>query len=225
LGIILSKQNKADKKAVHYNLIDSKNLLLIFTRNPVLGKCKTRLAAKVGDETALNIYKFLLQHTVDFTKDLEAAKQVYYSEEIWEDDIWDATYFDKRLQSGEDLGARMANAFQAGFSSGFEKIIVIGSDMFDLNKADIKSAFSELRHNDYVIGPASDGGYYLLGMTTFNLELFQNKLWGKSSVFEATLKDLENEKLSLLDERNDIDLYEDIKDNEVFSPFLKHMNT
>jgi len=223
MGIILPKQNKEDKKTVHYNLVDSKNLLLIFTRNPVLGKCKTRLAATVGDEAALKIYKFLLQHTVDFTKDLHTAKQVYYSEEIWKDDVWDSKVYDKRLQSGQDLGVRMANGFQDGFASGFEKIIVIGSDVFDLNKSDIENAFLKLSDNDYVIGPASDGGYYLLGMKKFNPMLFNNKKWGESTVLSDSLSNLRNEKVALLDERNDIDLYEDIKDNEVFYPFIKHI--
>lgn len=210
---------------MHYDLVGSKNLLLIFTRNPVLGKCKTRLAATVGDESALEIYKFLLQHTVAITKSLTAAKQVYYSEEIKEDDIWDSKFYVKKLQSGQDLGVRMANAFQEGFASGFEKIIVIGSDMFDLDQKDIEIAFSTLAENDFVIGPAQDGGYYLLGMSTFNAELFQNKEWGKPTVLEATLKNLKDEKMTLLDERNDVDLYEDIKNNEAFHPFIKHIKS
>jgi len=133
------------------------------------------------------------------------------------------TYFDKRLQTGEDLGVRMANAFQEGFTSGFEKIIIIGSDMYDLDSETIESAFSSLSNNDFVLGPAQDGGYYLLGMNTFNPNLFQNKEWGTSTVLETTLKDLKEENVTLLDMRNDVDLYEDIVDNEVFQPFLKHL--
>lgn len=225
MGIISPKQNQVDKKTVHYNLVNSKNLLLIFTRNPVLGKCKTRLAAKVGNEAALDIYKFLLQHTVDFTKDLTAIKQVYYSEEIWNDDIWDSSFYDKRLQKGSGLGTRMANAFQDGFASGFEKIIVIGSDMYDLQQSDIEAAFSSLKKKNFVIGPADDGGYYLLGMNTFNGKLFQNKEWGTSNILVETLKDLHEEKVTLLAERNDIDIYEDIENNEVFYSFIKHLKS
>lgn len=210
---------------MHYELVGSKNLLLIFTRNPVLGKCKTRLAATVGDESALEIYKFLLQHTADFTKNLTAVKQVYYSDEIWNDDIWDSKFYDKKLQSGQDLGARMANAFQGGFASGFEKIIIIGSDMYDLHQSDIEAAFSSLEKNNFVVGPANDGGYYLLGMNTFHAKLFQSKAWGESKVLEATLKDLKDEKIAVLEEKNDIDLYEDIENNEVFYPFIKHIKS
>lgn len=210
---------------MHYSAVDSKNLLLIFTRNPVLGKCKTRLAVTVGEEAALEIYKFLLQHTVEITKNLKAVKRVYYSEEIWTDDIWHSGFYNKRLQEGHDLGVRMANAFQDGFASGFEKIIIIGSDMYDLTQKDIETAFSGLEENNFVIGPAQDGGYYLLGMSTFNAEVFQNKEWGTSTVLEATLNDLQAEKLIVLDERNDIDLYEDIENNEVFYPFIKHIKS
>jgi len=183
------------------------------------------LAATVGDEAALEIYKFLLQHTVDFTKNLAAVKQVYYSEEIWKDDIWNSTFYDKRLQSGQDLGVRMANAFQDGFASGFEKIIIIGSDMYNLNQDDIEDAFSGLEHGDYVIGGAHDGGYYLLGMKKFNPKIFQNKKWGANTVFGDTLDDLDGENIYCKEIRNDVDVYEDIENDEVFYPFIKHIKS
>nr|WP_298997187.1 TIGR04282 family arsenosugar biosynthesis glycosyltransferase [uncultured Allomuricauda sp.] len=199
------------------------NLLLIFTRNPELGKCKTRLAAKTGDRAALDIYKFLLNHTVSFTHRLSVSKSVYYSEEIWENDIWDNSIYQKRLQTGKDLGKRMEQAFAHGFDSGFKKIIIIGSDMYNLSKADLEDAFSSLDKHDFVIGPAQDGGYYLLGMTLPNSKVFQNKNWGTETVLEDTLKDLEKENFFLLPEKNDVDHYEDIKDVQAFQPFLKHM--
>lgn len=201
--------------------MQSKNLLLIFTRNPELGKCKTRLAATVGNETALEIYKFLLQHTVSITKNIPAVKQVYYSEEIWEKDIWNTTIFEKKLQNGANLGDRMANAFEQGFENGFEKILVIGSDMYDLDATTIENAFSELDKSDFVIGPAQDGGYYLLGMKKFNVDVFKNKAWGTNTVLNDTLKNLEKYKIKLLDIRNDVDVYEDIKDISAFNSFLK----
>ncbi|MDF0715230.1 TIGR04282 family arsenosugar biosynthesis glycosyltransferase [Muricauda sp. 334s03] len=201
----------------------SKNLLLILTRNPELGKCKTRLAAKVGNRTALDIYKFLLDKTVSFTKDLKVEKWVYYSEEIWKDDIWDNKVYQKKLQSGSDLGARMMNAFKEGFQAGFEHIIIIGSDMFHLNQSDMEEAFSQLKDHNFVVGPAEDGGYYLLGMKSLKKELFQNKDWGTNTVLGDTLSDIKNEKVSLLSEKNDVDHYEDIKDIEAFAPFLKHI--
>ncbi len=223
MGIILPQEKKNESATVSYHNIASKNLLLVFTRNPELGKCKTRLAAKVGDESALDIYKFLLNHTVAITQNVNAAKQVWYSEEIWMNDIWDNAVYDKRLQQGTDLGVRMANAFQAGFASGFERVIVIGSDMYDLSEDDLEKAFTILKVKDFVIGPAEDGGYYLLGMKAFNAEVFKNKTWGTSSVLQNTLNDLKNENIKLLEARNDVDVYEDIGTTDAFLPFLKHL--
>ena len=117
-------------------LTDSPNsLLLIFTRNPELGKCKTRLAATIGNESALKVYEFLLQHTAAVTRGVSATKRIYYSEEIWEDDLWSDPVFEKHLQEGIDLGARMHQAFKNGFEEGFEKIIIIGSDLYEKTKS------------------------------------------------------------------------------------------
>ncbi len=223
MSIISPQAAKKEAATINYLNIASKNLLLIFTRNPELGKCKTRLAATVGDEAALDIYKFLLQHTATITKNINAAKQVWYSEEIWETDIWENKYFDKRLQQGSDLGVRMAQAFEAGFATGYERIIVIGSDMHDLNQQDIENAFDTLKNNDFVIGPAIDGGYYLLGMTRLEKALFQNKTWGTKTVYKDSLQNLENERIAILEAKNDVDIYEDIETIPAFKPFLKHL--
>ena len=199
------------------------SLLLILTRNPELGKCKTRLAKKVGDAAALDIYKYLLNHTVSFTKDLDVEKWVYYSESIWENDIWDQHIYQKKLQIGNDLGEKMLNAFQEGFHSDFEKIIIIGSDMYHLSQTDLEEAFLRLDEHDYVVGPAEDGGYYLLGMKSLKKEVFQNKSWGTDTILSDTLKDLESGSIFMLPEKNDVDYYEDIKNIEAFQPFLKHI--
>ena len=196
---------------------------MILTRNPELGKCKTRLAATVGDRAALEIYQFLLQHTVSLTKHLKVEKWVYYSEEIWEDDMWDNAHYQKKLQIGKDLGERMQNAFKEGFQAGFEKIIVIGSDMYNLAQTDLEEAFSKLETHDYVVGPAEDGGYYLLGMKSLNEALFRDKEWGTDTVLADTLQDLKTARVGLLPERNDKDYYEDIKDIKAFAPFIKHI--
>jgi hypothetical protein len=152
---------------------------------------------------------------------LKVEKSVYYSEAIWQDDIWDATIYQKKLQSDGDLGVKMASAFQEGFEAGFEKIIVIGSDMYDLNEGDIENAFSQLSKTDFVIGPAEDGGYYLLGMKTLEPSVFKNKEWGTETVLKATINDLKNKNRILLDTRNDVDYYEDIANISAFKPFLK----
>ncbi len=202
-------------------MTNSKNLLLIFTRNPVLGKCKTRLAATIGDPAALEVYKFLLRHTANITHGLNVHKKVYYSESIWKNDVWDEKVYEKNVQQGNNLGERMAQAFSQGFNQGFEKIIIIGSDMLDLSPSDLENAFSALDENNFVIGPAEDGGYYLLGMKIFKPQLFQNKDWGKDTVLADSMADLQTEKISVLASKNDIDVYEDIKDIDAFQPFLK----
>ncbi len=221
MALLTSKDTNSDKEmAFDFHFPTSKKALIIFTRNPELGKVKTRLAKTVGDESALNIYKFLIQHTVEITKDLNVDKYVFYSEEIHKYDAWDFDIFRKKLQSGNDLGERMHNAFVDIFNMGYEMAIIIGCDMFDMNKKDLETAFDALKTNSFVIGPAQDGGYYLLGMKEPQQKIFLNKEWGTSSVLERTLKDLEKENHLLLKERNDIDYYEDIADEEVFQQFL-----
>lgn len=199
----------------------SKNLLLIFTRNPELGKAKTRLAKTVGDETALEIYKFLLERTHDISKKVSSDKAVYYSVEIKKNDIWNENQYQKKLQIGEDLGIRMQNAFKNGFEAGYEKVMIIGSDLYDLSSENIEKAFTELDENDVVIGPAEDGGYYLLGMKSLIKKVFENKEWGTSTVRKDTLADLIDKKVKLLSLKNDIDVYEDIKNiPEIMNRFV-----
>jgi rSAM/selenodomain-associated transferase 1 len=198
-----------------------KNLLLIFTRNPELGKAKTRLAKTVGDETALEIYKFLLEKTRDISSKVTSDKAVYYSVKIRENDIWNENTFQKHQQVGVDLGIRMLNAFKNGFDAGYEKVMIIGSDLYDLTSENIETAFNELNNNDLVIGPAEDGGYYLLGMNSLHSTIFKNKNWGTETVRKDTLSDLKDQKVKLLAFKNDIDVYEDILNiPEIMSTFI-----
>jgi rSAM/selenodomain-associated transferase 1 len=201
------------------------NLLIIFTRNPELGKVKTRLAKDVGDQSALEIYEFLLKHTVSVTKDLEFTKEVYYSEEIQHNDIWDEDIYIKKKQIGGGLGEKMEQAFLSGFKKGYKNIIIIGSDLYALNREELKEAFKALETFEYVLGPAEDGGYYLLGMNIFNEKIFKNKAWGTDTVLRDTLIDLKDQQIGLLDEHNDIDVYEDIKEHEDFQQFLQHLKS
>ncbi|WP_439131761.1 TIGR04282 family arsenosugar biosynthesis glycosyltransferase [Polaribacter sp.] len=200
----------------------NKNLLLIFTRNPELGKAKTRLAKTVGDETALEIYKFLLERTKNIASEVKSAdKAVYYSVKIRENDIWDANIFQKHQQFGEDLGIRMLNAFKNGFEAGYQKVLIIGSDLYDLSSTNIEKAFVALDENDVVIGPAEDGGYYLLGMNSLQEKVFKNKEWGTATVRKSTLTDLNDKKVKLLAFKNDIDVYEDIENiPEIMQMFI-----
>jgi rSAM/selenodomain-associated transferase 1 len=198
----------------------SKNLLIIFTRNPELGKVKTRLAKSVGDETALEIYQFLLDKTKEVTQGLDCTKVIFYSKEIGQDDIWDRNLYEKEVQFGSDLGVKMKNAFETGFDNNYDKVLVIGSDLYDLEASHINEAFEELDNSDVVIGPALDGGYYLLGLKKVYPEIFKNKSWGTSSVRKDTLKNLEKVDVHLLAMLNDVDIIEDIEHHPAFTKFL-----
>jgi uncharacterized protein len=186
------------------------NLILIFTRNPELGKVKTRLAATIGDFNALEIYKILLKHTVKVVNEIQVSKRVLYSEIINHVDIWDPIEYQKKMQFGNDLGEKMENAFADGFAEGYKKIIIIGTDLYDLEESDFENAFENLKNHDVVIGPADDGGYYLLGLKSIPNGIFTNKKWGSNSVLSDTLSDIEDLDVFLLESKNDIDTFDDI---------------
>ena len=189
----------------------NKNIVIVFVRNPELGKVKTRLAKTIGDENALKIYTILLKHTESILHKLSSDKVVYYSEEIQVNDLWDATRYQKKLQQGANLGARMQNAFETAFKNSYEKVVIVGSDLFDLKPSHIEDAFSALENNEVVLGPSLDGGYYLLGMKKMHPTVFKNKEWGTDSVLESTLKNLNQQNVKLLEALNDIDTFEDLE--------------
>lgn len=142
----------------------NKNAIVIFIKNPELGKVKTRLAATLGNERALEIYHILMSHTEKVTNNLAAEKYLYYSDFIDENDIWDNEIYHKSLQfKGADLGLKMAHAFRESIRENCSKVLIIGSDCLELTENVINEAFLQLTDNEVVIGPANDGGYYLIG--------------------------------------------------------------
>ncbi|WP_411766553.1 TIGR04282 family arsenosugar biosynthesis glycosyltransferase [Winogradskyella sp. A3E31] len=197
------------------------DLIIVFTRNPELGKVKTRLAKGIGDVAALDVYKKLLTHTEETILPINADKAIYYSVKVRDNDIWNNEAYLKYQQTGEDLGIRMLNAFKSAFKSGYKKVIIVGSDLYDLRATHLEKAFSALDQNDYVIGPAKDGGYYLLGMTQLTGSVFKDKDWGTSTVCQNTLNDLEGNKVHILETLNDIDFAEDLKPYEDFKYVFK----
>jgi len=201
--------------------LNSEHLLIIFTRNPELGKVKSRLAADVGKQAALDIYKFLLEHTHKVTKNLSADKQVWYSNEVPKNDLWSVGNYTKHRQiDNDDLGVRIQQAFDLGFKKGYKHISIIGSDLYDISQTDLEQAFETLKNNEAVIGPAIDGGFYYLGLSKPIDSLFKNKEWGTSSVLNSCLEDLKNFKTEQLSAKNDVDFLSDIEDIDVFKPFL-----
>ena len=119
--------------------------------------------------------------------------------------------FGQDIQIGKDLGDRMGNAIKIGFEKGYQKIVIIGSDLFDLQTTDLEKAFEALESFDACIGPAEDGGYYLLGLSFWDESLFQEKAWGTNQVLAQTLKNVSSKNVLLLDEKNDIDTVDDLK--------------
>jgi len=195
----------------------TKQLLIVFIKNPILGKVKTRLAASLGDQKALRVYKLLLDHTLRITGNLEYDKMVYYSDFVPEKDEWLGAGFKQGLQIGQDLGQKMKNAFEEGFRAGYSSIVIIGSDCFELTGNHIAKAFDNLENSNVVVGPATDGGYYLLGMTGLFENVFENKKWSTASVFRDTIKNLteSNIKFYLLEQLNDIDTESDLLSSKI----------
>jgi uncharacterized protein len=182
-----------------------KNAIIIFVRKPELGKVKTRLAKDIGDEAALQVYKKLMLHTHNITAALNCHKYVFYASEIVENDLWDSSIYYKKAQAGTELGSRMQQAFDSLFLLGYNKVIIIGSDCPGLTANDIDNAFERLHHTDVVLGPAVDGGYYLLGLTQPFPQLFTNKNWSTESVLADTIADIKQSRkqYSLLEKLTD----------------------
>lgn len=189
----------------------SNPLIMVFVRNPELGRVKTRLAKSIGDQAALETYKILSKHTSKIINEIDSDQLIFYSDKIQDNDIWTATNCKKQIQTKGDLGQKMLDAFQYGFSLGYQKIIIIGSDLYSLRPKHIESAFEQLENYDVVIGPALDGGYYLLGLNFIIPKIFNQKQWSTSSVLKETLSDLKEFNVNLLEPLNDIDTYEDLK--------------
>lgn len=188
------------------------NALIIFVRNPEAGKVKTRLASTLGDEKALAIYKELLAHTRKVCSGASAERFVFYAETIPATDEWSGGSFTRMKQAGTDLGQRMMHAFAEVFAQGHEKVLIIGSDCFELTTNIIEDAFELLEKYDTVIGPARDGGYYLLGLKKMNPALFVNKEWSTENVFRQTIHDIEKQLLTyaLLPVLTDVDTEADL---------------
>ena len=212
----------------------SENALIIFIKNPQLGKVKTRLAKTVGNEKALEIYLELSKITRENCQILsqripsergqsDIQPYVFYSDFINTNDDWSNDIFKKAVQSGEDLGDRMSNAFLLILQN-HAKACIIGSDCPSLSAAILEAAFEALDNHDFVVGPSTDGGYYLLGMNApqylsdnkSEIEpphlspweyLFENMVWSTENVLSETLQRMkaQGKTVALLPELTDVD--------------------
>ena len=148
---------------------------------------KTRLAKSVGDEKALEIYKSLLAHTRQTVLQVDVSRLLFYADKINPDDDWSQENFLKYAQVNAGLGERMHQAFVEALEH-HSKAVIVGSDIPGINPVILEQAFQQLDDHDFVIGPAMDGGYYLLGMKSPSRELFENMAWSTEKVFEQTTK-------------------------------------
>lgn len=193
------------------------NALILMTRIPIAGQTKTRLMDIMsGDECALLHMAFLkdLFNTFNELKNQVDIYLTYTPEDslgIIEDLI--PKFIKIFPQRGEDLGKKMYNGINHVLSLGYEKVILIGSDIPHIKNEDIIEAFKILEQKDIVLGPSYDGGYYLVGMKKSNEGLFNiNKRWGGRSVLESTIRVANNKSLSigLAAKYMDIDTKEDL---------------
>ena len=186
-----------------------KEVVLVFQKNAILGKVKTRLASGIGEPRALEIYKHLMQSTYSVLEHVEAPVWTYYSDFIPE--TVNPPIAESFVQEGQNLGERMAHAFARSFESGMDKVVLIGTDCPTLQSHHLHEAFEALTHSDLVLGPATDGGYYLVGMKRRADYLFKGIEWSTAEVLSQTLAVATAHGLlsTLLDELSDIDTQED----------------
>ena len=187
------------------------NTLLIFIRNPELGKVKTRLARTLGDAEALRIYRILLEKTRTAALGVAAERWLWYSDFADLYDDWPNVDFHKKTQHPGDLGERMESAFREAFAAGAQRAVIIGSDCPDLTGAVLQQAFDALDKADFVLGPVPDGGYYLLGMKQLKSSVFHDIAWSTETVRERTLQKIQAAGLTcaLLPVLMDVDTEED----------------
>lgn len=192
-------------------------LLIVFVKNAIPGKTKTRLANRIGNENALFVYGKLLAVTEKVIGGLDADIQVHYSQEIENENWQNATKF---VQSGDDLGERMAYAFKQGFENGYKRIVLIGSDCPDLSQEIITEAYNQLSTHSAVFGPALDGGYYLIGLSKNIDQVFENKSWSQEELLDDTVSELDALQIRyhlLKQSLNDIDNFDDLKQSSLLT--------
>ena len=191
----------------------SKDALILMVKNPVAGKVKTRLAKDLGNEQALEVYQALLQQTAKVASEVPADRFVFYSDVVDRNDLFRQELFRKYTQCGGDLGVRMEYAFSIPFKNEYKRAVIIGADCPDLDAATISEAFSRLDDHDFVLGPAADGGYYLLGMKKWHRWRFAGQPWSQPELLESTRQTIGSHNMTLAELKtlNDIDTLEDLR--------------
>lgn len=183
-------------------------LVMAFLKAPRPGTVKTRLGRELGFAEATRVYRDLAEQQLrripgEFRTEIHYAPRGAAAEMRQ----WLGRGHHYRAQSGGDLGERMSKAFAGGFQRGYRRILAIGSDCPELDAACLRRAGALLERTDVVLGPATDGGYYLIGLRRPAPRLFEEIAWGASTVLATTLSRMRECELSgsLLEEKEDID--------------------
>jgi rSAM/selenodomain-associated transferase 1 len=201
--------------------------VLVFAKNNVVSRVKTRLGAIVGFPEASRIYHQLCLLTRQCLHPEEYQCYIYFSEHISDEALWSDARLIRRVQKGLTLGERMFSAFEDVFLAGpkspqdpdfLHKVIIIGTDCPYLTPEIISESWASLDTHDLVIGPAKDGGYYLLGMKHLQPALFALPEWSTSYVLRQTCNIAAGLGLTihLLPELEDIDTADDWKRYQQF---------
>ena len=182
--------------------------LIVFLRLPVKGKVKTRIAATAGIDNALRIYNQLTTITLNLASSLEIPAYLFYEGGLPEEGRKNSFYYFE--QAGGDLGRKMETAIQLILQK-HSKAIIIGSDCPELSAGDIYLTIHQLEGHDFVIGPATDGGFYLLGCKKFLPGMFEDIQWSTPQVRDSLIKNIEAAGSSCQQLRmlHDIDVEED----------------
>lgn len=207
--------------------------IIVFVKFPQKGKVKTRLAKDKGAYFATEFYRICAEHILSEIKKLNKDNftsyiYCYSNSEVEMVSGWIGKEFIVKPQIDGDLGQRMSKSFNELFNEGFSKVLIIGTDVPDINSNLINNAALKLDENDIVIGPSSDGGYYLLGMNSLNTEIFHDLNWSTSLVLKNTLDKINSLKLKadLLEELIDVDTNNDLNSwmklcNDLNNPIYK----
>jgi rSAM/selenodomain-associated transferase 1 len=192
-----------------------KSIILLFIKAPAKGQVKSRLAATVGDDTALALYRNFILDIVDTLKTTGYPFRVCFSPPEAEDVVKAWIGHPSVAQKGRDIGEKMEYAFSQVFFEGWHSAVLIGSDIPDLTTAVIREAFASLKKSDAVIGPAADGGYYLIGFnkSAFLPRIFHGIEWSTKSVFHETMSILlaSSRRVHQLPTWSDVDTVDDLK--------------
>ncbi|HEX5002420.1 MAG TPA: DUF2064 domain-containing protein [Bacteroidia bacterium] len=167
------------------------NLLILFIRNAVDGKVHPSIIRLVGESNALETYLQMLQHLRDISSTLPAEKLVLYSDFIETGDVFEEDTYGKEMQSGGDTGSRLADAFKSGFERGYKRVVLVMGECSEMSRSHIVEAFENMKETSVVVGPAEEGGYYLLGMNKYVNAFFEGKDWNGEDVFLDTILDIQ----------------------------------